>query len=67
MAITRVAKVSASSPKGWEAALKVALERANKTLRNLREIDVISQKATIKDGKIDEYVVELEIIFELEE
>jgi flavin-binding protein dodecin len=67
MAITRVAKVTASSPKSWEDALKVALERANKTIRNLTEVRVIEEKATIKNGKINEYVVTLEIDFVLEE
>lgn len=67
MAIARVTKITASSPDGWEEALKAGLERANKTLRNLTEIRVIDQKATIKDSKIDEYVLTLEIVFVLED
>lgn len=67
MAVARVTKITASSPDGWEAALKAGLERANKTLRNLTEIRVIDQKAVIKDSKIDEYVLTLEIVFVLED
>jgi len=67
MAIARVTKITASSPDGWEAALKAGLERANKTLRNLTEIRVVDQKAIVKDAKIDEYVLTLEIVFVLED
>lgn len=66
MAVQRVTKITASSPKGWQEALKAGLDRANKTLRNLEEIRVIDQKVTIKNGKIDEYWLTLEIVFTLE-
>ena len=67
MAVQRVSKITASSKKGWQEALKAGLDRANKTLRNLEEIRVLDQKVTIKNGKIDEYWVTLEIVFTLEE
>jgi len=67
MAVRRVTKISASSKKGWQDALRVGLARANKTLRNLTEITVLDQKVTVKKGAIDEYWVTLEIEFTLEE
>ena len=66
MAVARVSTVTASSSKGFEDAINEALNRANKTLRGLTELEVVSQKATIKDGKIDEYWVTVEITFVLE-
>ena len=67
MAIQRISKITASSKKSWQDALKAGLDRANKTLRNLEEIRVLDQKVTVKNGKIDQYWVTLEIIFTLEE
>ncbi len=66
MAVARVTTVTASSPKGFQEAIGEALNRANKTLRGLTDLEVISQKATLKDGKIDEYWVTVEITFILE-
>jgi len=67
MAVQRISKITASSKKSWQDALKAGLDRANKTLRNLEEIRVLDQKVTVKNGKIDQYWVTLEIIFTLEE
>lgn len=66
MAVARVSTVTASSPEGFQEAIAEALNRANKTLRGLTELEVASQKATLKDGKIDEYWVTVNITFILE-
>ena len=41
--------------------------RANKTLRGITGLHVIEEKASVKNGKIDEYRVTMEITFILEE
>jgi len=67
MAVARVTEVVASSAKSWDDAVAVALKRANKTLRNITGLEVISYKAKIENGKISEYRVTLKITFILEE
>jgi flavin-binding protein dodecin len=55
-----------SSKKSWEDAVNETLKRASKTLRNVRGIDVISQKAIVKNNKIVEYRVVLKLSFGVE-
>jgi len=66
MPVERVTRITATSVKGFEEALQEGLNRANKTLRNLLRIDVVSQGARLKNGKISEYEVTLDIRFILE-
>jgi len=55
-----------SSKKSWEDAIKEALKRASKTIRNIKGLDVVGQKAIIKNGKIIEYRVVLKLSFGVE-
>jgi flavin-binding protein dodecin len=42
------------------------LARASKTLRGITGLHVIEEKASVKNGKIDEYRVTMELTFILE-
>jgi flavin-binding protein dodecin len=66
MAVARVTKLTSSSSKGFQDAVDVAVKRAAKTLRGITGIEILSQKAKITDGKIEEYRVTLEVTFVLE-
>lgn len=55
-----------SSKKSWNDAIEEALKRASETVRNIRGIDVISQKAVVDNGKIIEYRVVLKLAFGVE-
>jgi flavin-binding protein dodecin len=66
MSVARVTKLTASSPKGFQDAVDTAVKRAAKTLRGITGIEVLSQKAKIAKGKIEEYRVTLEVTFILE-
>ena len=66
MAVARVTKLTAASPKGWQEAVEDGLKRANKTIRGLTGLEVISMKAHIEKGRITEYRVTMEITFILE-
>lgn len=67
MAVARVTKLTASSPRSWQDAVNEGLKRANKTLRGLTGLHVVEQKAHIEKGKITEYRVTMEITFVLED
>jgi dodecin len=66
MAVERVTRITATSPKDFEDALNEGLKRANKTLRGLNRIDIVSQGVRLLNGKIREYEVTLDITFVLE-
>ena len=67
MAVARVTKLTASSPRSWQDAVNEGLKRANKTLRGLTGLHIVEQKARIEKGKITEYRVTMEITFVLED
>ena len=54
MAVARVTQVIGASPHSWEDAVRNALERANRTLRNITGIEVLKENAAIENGKIAE-------------
>lgn len=66
MAVARVTKITAASPKSFQEAAEEGLQRATKTLRGVTGFEVSSLKGKVEDGKITEYRVTLEITFVLE-
>jgi flavin-binding protein dodecin len=66
MAVARITKITASSKKGFEDAIRQGLKRAATTVRGITGLEVISQKAKVENGKILEYRVTLELTFLLE-
>ncbi len=66
MPVASVSTITASSKLSWQDALEQGLERAQRTLRGIREIEVVAERARVEGDAIAEYLVELKIIFELE-
>lgn len=60
-------EIVGSSPNGVEEAVRNALSRASKTIRNMRWFEVIDTRGYIDDGKIAHWQVTLKIGFTLEE
>jgi flavin-binding protein dodecin len=67
MAVARVSKITAASPKSFDDAVREGLKRASKTIRGITGLHVLEQKAAVDEGKIDEYRVTMEITFVLDE
>lgn len=65
MSIARVTEIIASSKKSFEDATEQGIDRACKTLENVKSAWVKDQKVEIKDGKIYSYRVTLMITFVL--
>jgi dodecin len=65
--VYRVTELIGSSGKSWEEAAKVAIERASKSLRDLRVAEVVSADITIENGKIVSYRTKLKVSFKHEE
>jgi dodecin len=60
-------EIVGSSPNGMEEAVRNALSRASKTVRNMRWFEVTETRGYIDDGKIAHWQVTLKIGFTLEE
>ena len=67
MSVAKVSEISATSTKGFEDAISTGLERANKTLRNIRSAWVSEQQVRVKKGKVTEYQVNMRVTFVLED
>ena len=67
MSVATVTEISATSEQGFEDAVKQAIARANKTLRNIEGAWVKDKNVMIQDGNITGYKVNLEVTFVLED
>lgn len=65
--VARITEITARSDKGFEDAIKVGLERAGRTLRNIEGAWVKEQKVDVKDGAITAYHVDLLVTFILDD
>jgi dodecin len=64
--VYRVTEVIGASPDSWEAAVQNAVETAALTIRDLRVAEATRFDITIKDGKVADYRVRLDISFKYE-
>ena len=68
MSVARVTEIKASSTKSFDDAIKVGVERAQKTLTNVRGAWIENQEVVIDgNGKITEYRVQMKVTFILED
>jgi flavin-binding protein dodecin len=67
LCVATVTKISATSPEGFEAAIKEGIERANKTLRDVQGTWVKDMSVLIEDGSVKGYSVNLEVTFVLDD
>lgn len=67
MAVARVTEISSTSTRSFEDAVQTGVERATKTLRNVRSAWIKEQRVDIRDGKIAEYQVNMMVTFILDD
>ena len=67
MSVAKVVELSSTSGKSFEDAVEKAIDRAHKTLKNVKGAWIKEQKVSVKDGKIDKYCVNLQVTFVLED
>lgn len=65
MSVARVTEITASSKKSFQDALEKGIERANKTLKNVRGAWVQEQKVEVEGGRIVAYRVNMKVTFVL--
>lgn len=66
MSVARVTEISATSEKSFEDAIQQGLARATSTLRGVTSAWIKEQQVRLRDGKVAEYQVNMQITFVLE-
>jgi dodecin len=67
--VERIAKITeliGHSDKGWEDAVRVAVEEASKTIRGITGVEVHHYTGKVKDGRIVDYRANVRIAFGVE-
>jgi flavin-binding protein dodecin len=64
--VARITEISAKSTKGFEDAIRIGLERAQKTLRNVTSAWVKEQRVVINNGTLS-YQANMEVTFILDD
>ncbi len=67
MAIVKMIELSSQSSESWEEATRQAVERASRSLRNIRSVWVKEFEAAVDANKVTQFRVILKISFQLEE
>ncbi|SHJ60012.1 dodecin family protein [Pseudozobellia thermophila] len=65
MAVLKVIEILANSDKSWEDAANNAVKEASKSVKNIKSVYINEQSATVKDGKMDNFRVNVKITFEV--
>ncbi len=61
--VYKVIELVGTSTKSWEDAAKAAIEKASKTLEDLRIAEVITQDCKIENGKLLTYRTKVRLSF----
>ena len=67
MSVARVTEISATSSQSFEDAIRQGLERATKSLRGVTSAWIKEQQVKLREGKVAEYQVNLQVTFVLED
>ena len=65
MSVAKVVEILASSPNGFDDAVKTGVERAAKTLDGIKGAWVQDQQVVVENGKVTEFRVALKVTFVL--
>src|SRR4051812_42998846 len=63
MSVAKVTELSATSSKSFEDAIQQGIDRATKTLRNVKSAWVKEMRVSIENDKVSEYQVNLQVTF----
>ena len=64
--VYKVIELVGTSTESWDKAAAAAIEKAAKTLRDLRVAEVVEQDITIDSGKIQAYRTKIKVSFKFE-
>ena len=64
--VYKIIEIVGTSPESWEKAAQVAVERASKSLRDLRVAEVSELDLQLKEGRIEAFRAKLKVSFKFE-
>ncbi len=64
--VYKVIELVGTSDESWEKAAKAAVERAGRSLRDLRIAEISQLDMQIKDGKVETYRAKVKVSFKFE-
>jgi hypothetical protein len=67
MSIARITEITASSTNSFQEAVQLGIQRANRTLKNVKGAWIEDQKVIVSNGKVTQYRVNMKVTFVLEE
>jgi dodecin len=67
MSVAKVEEISSTSQQSFEKAIEDGIARASKTLRNIRSAWVKEMRVNVRDNKIVDYQVNMQVTFVLDE
>lgn len=65
MSVARITELTAASPNGFEDAIKIGIERAVKTLTNVKGAWIQDQEIVVDEDMVTEYRVHMKVTFVL--
>ncbi len=66
MAVVKVLELMAQSEDSWEDAANNAVKKAAESIKNIESVNVHNLSATVKNGKIDKYRVNVKLTFKVD-
>ncbi len=64
--VYKIIELVGTSPDSWEKAAAAAVQRASKSLRDLRVAEVSELDIQLKDGAIESYRAKIKVSFKFE-
>ena len=64
--VYKIIELVGTSTESWERAASAAIERASKSLRDLRIAEVVQLDMQIADGKVEAYRAKVKVSFKFE-
>ncbi len=65
--VYKVIEIVGTSEESWEKAASAAVERAGKSLRDLRIAEVVAQDLQIENGKVSAFRIKMKMSFKYED
>lgn len=65
--VYKVVELVGTSSESWEKAAAAAVERAAKTLRDLRVAEIVEQDMVLENGKVEAFRAKVKLSFKYED
>jgi hypothetical protein len=67
MSVAKVSEISSTSTKSFEDAIEQGIQRAGKTIRNIKSAWIKEQHVRIENGRPSEYQVNMMVTFVIDD